>query len=192
MAVSRDGGRRHLAVFGSSTTTLKVVPIGMSAIVALLVWRLGRRTIGEPSATIAALAVSVEGVHRIRCCTSSPAPDVAMPRHTGPLIDALEAHHVTHFNGDYWIVYRVAFETHERIVGSPRSFKRWPSYDRAVAEDPDPPAVFVARSGLVPIYRRGLVRLGIAFEKYRAGDFVVFQPARKVDFDRVLADGQPT
>jgi predicted membrane-bound mannosyltransferase len=35
------------SVFGSSTTTLKAVPIGMSAIAALLVWRLGRRTIGE-------------------------------------------------------------------------------------------------------------------------------------------------
>ena len=44
------------AVFGSSTATLKAVPIGMSAISALLVWRLGRRTIGEPGATIAGLA----------------------------------------------------------------------------------------------------------------------------------------
>ena len=44
------------AVFGSSTATLKAVPIAMSAISALLVWRLGRRTIGEPGATIAGLA----------------------------------------------------------------------------------------------------------------------------------------
>src|SRR4029077_17553633 len=44
------------ALFGSSTTTLKAVPIVMSAIAAVLVWRLGRRTIGEPGATIAALA----------------------------------------------------------------------------------------------------------------------------------------
>jgi len=43
-------------VFGSSTTTLKAVPIGMSAVSALLVWRLGRRTIGDAGATIAALA----------------------------------------------------------------------------------------------------------------------------------------
>ena len=44
------------AVFGSSTATLKAVPLAMSAISALLVWRLGRRTIGEPGATIAGLA----------------------------------------------------------------------------------------------------------------------------------------
>src|SRR5262249_31942774 len=138
---------------------------------------------------IAALAVSVEGVHRIRCCTSPLAPDSAMPTHTGSLIAALDAHRVKHFEGDYWIVYRVAFETDERIVGTPRSFKRWPPYDRAVAADPRPAAVFVGRSKQGQIYQRGLVRLGMDFEKYRAGDFVVYQPARKVDFERVLATG---
>lgn len=141
---------------------------------------------------VAAFSVSVDGVHRLRCCTSSRAPDVAMPRHTGPLIKALEAHHVTHFNGDYWIVYRVAFETDERIIGSPRSFKRWRPYERAVAADPDPPAVFVARSSLGPTYGRGLERLGVAFTRYQAGDFVVYQPARRIDFERVLAAGSTT
>ena len=138
---------------------------------------------------VAALAVSVEGVHRIRCCTSPLAPDVAMPRHTGPLIDALDAHHVTHFEGDYWIVYRVAFETNERIIGTPRSFKRWPEYDRAVAADPHPATVFVTRSRQGQLYARGLARLGVAFERYRAGDFTVYEPAHKVDFEHVLAVG---
>ena len=139
---------------------------------------------------VAALAVSVDGVHRIKCCTASAAPDVGIPRHTGPLIAALEAHHVTHFDGDYWIVYRVAFETNEKIVGSPRGFKRWPPYDRATAADPDPPAVFVARSALGPAYHRGLLRLHIPFTRYRAGDFVVFQPAHKVDPETVLDAGR--
>jgi hypothetical protein len=128
-------------------------------------------------------------VQRLRCCTAPAAPDVSMPRYTGPLINALDAHHVTTIDADYWIVYRVAFESHERIVGTPRSFKRWPPYDAAVAAAPDPPAVFVSRSGLVAIYHRGLGRLGIPFSSYRAGDFTVFQPARKVDFERVLTAG---
>ena len=83
-----------------------------------------------------------------------------------------------HFYGDYWIVYRVAFETDERVVGTPRSFKRWPPYDRAVAADPHPATVFVGRSPEGRVYERGLVRLGVVFEKYRAGDFVVYQPAQ--------------
>jgi hypothetical protein len=112
-----------------------------------------------------------------------------MPRRTGPLIHALEAHHVTHFDADYWIAYRVAFETNEHIVGSPRSFKRYPPYEQEVAADPHPPAVFVTRSALGPTYHRGLVRLGVPYQRYYAGDFVVYQPDRNVDFETVLAAG---
>jgi hypothetical protein len=159
------------------------------AAVTLLLLYAARHPVAQIVLLVAALAVSVDGVHRIRCCTSPAAPDVAMPRHTGPLIDALDAHHVTHFDADYWIAYRVTFETDERIIGSPRSFKRWPPYDQAVAADPNPPAVFIARSKLSPEYRRGLMRLGIHYGRYLAGDFVVYQPSRKVDFETVMAAG---
>jgi Dolichyl-phosphate-mannose-protein mannosyltransferase len=41
-------------VFGSSVAVLRAVPIALYAVGALLLWRIGRRTIGEPGATIAA------------------------------------------------------------------------------------------------------------------------------------------
>lgn len=40
-------------LFGSSWLALRAVPIVLSAVAALLVWRVGRRTIGEPAATVA-------------------------------------------------------------------------------------------------------------------------------------------
>jgi len=40
-------------VFGSSWLALRIVPIILSGLAALLVWRVGRRTIGEPAATVA-------------------------------------------------------------------------------------------------------------------------------------------
>ncbi len=40
-------------VFGSSWLALRIVPIALSAVAALLVWRVGRRTIGEPAAAVA-------------------------------------------------------------------------------------------------------------------------------------------
>jgi hypothetical protein len=156
---------------------------------ALLLMFAARSAVVQVLLLLGAFAVSVDGVHRIACCTASLAPDVSMPNDTKPLISALDRHHVRHFDGDYWIVYRVAFETHERITGSPRSFKRWPPYDRAVAADPTTTTVFVATSRLGETYRLGLVRLGVAFRRYRAGDFVVDQPARHVDFEHVLAAG---
>jgi hypothetical protein len=157
--------------------------------VTLLLMYAARHPVAQVLLLVAALAVSVEGVHRIRCCTSPSAPDVAMPRHTRPLIDALDAHHVTHFDADYWIAYRVAFETNERIIGSPRAFKRYPPFDRAVAADANPPAGFVKRSSTGPTYQRGLARLHIRYDRYIAGDFVVYQPAHKVDFETVMSAG---
>ncbi len=41
-------------IFGSSWLALRVVPITLSAVAALIVWRVGRRTIGEPGAAVAA------------------------------------------------------------------------------------------------------------------------------------------
>jgi hypothetical protein len=42
------------AVAGSSTLALKLVPVALFAVAAVLVWRVGIRTIGEPAARIAA------------------------------------------------------------------------------------------------------------------------------------------
>ena len=42
------------AVAGSSTLALKLVPAALYAVAAVLVWRVGRRTVGEPAARIAA------------------------------------------------------------------------------------------------------------------------------------------
>jgi uncharacterized membrane protein len=173
-------------VIGEGRYVLFILP----AVVLLLAYA-ARSPVVQVVLLVAAFSVSVDGVHRIRCCTQPLAPDVAMPHHTGPLIDALEAHHVTRFEGNYWIVYRVAFETNERIVGAPSTTSRWPPYDRAVAADADPPAVFVATSATVATYRRGLARLGVSFTTYPGGAFVVYQPAHKIDFDRVLQAGRP-
>jgi Dolichyl-phosphate-mannose-protein mannosyltransferase len=40
-------------IFGSSWLALRIVPIVLSGLAALLVWRVGRRTIGEPAARVA-------------------------------------------------------------------------------------------------------------------------------------------
>jgi hypothetical protein len=161
----------------------------MPAVILLLV-HAARHPIVQVALLVGALTLSVYGVNRIRCCTSPAAPDIAMPRRTGPLIKALEAHHVKHFKADYWIAYRVAFETDERIIGSPRFFVRSPPFDRAVAADPAAPVVFVTKSGVGPNYHRGLVRLGIDFERYYAGDFVVYKPARPIDMETVIRAGR--
>jgi hypothetical protein len=44
-----------LGVFGTSVLAVRAVPVLLTAVAALLVWRVGRRTVGEPAASIAAL-----------------------------------------------------------------------------------------------------------------------------------------
>jgi 4-amino-4-deoxy-L-arabinose transferase-like glycosyltransferase len=41
-------------IAGSSWLALRMIPIALSAVAALLIWRVGRRTIGEPAAAVAA------------------------------------------------------------------------------------------------------------------------------------------
>jgi Dolichyl-phosphate-mannose-protein mannosyltransferase len=53
------------APFGSSVLALRVVPIVLSAVSAYLVWRVGRRTIGEPAARIAAALFWVWPVYSV-------------------------------------------------------------------------------------------------------------------------------
>ena len=160
----------------------------MPAFVLLLMYA-ARHPVVQVVLLLGALGVSADGVHRITCCTSPRAPDVAMPLHTGPLIDALEQMHVHAFYGDYWIAFRVAFETDEKIVGSPRIFKRWPPYDAAAAAQDPTTVVFVAGSRLGTTFEKGLQRMGVEYSKRTAGDFVIYQTKTKVSIEPVLAAG---
>jgi len=47
------------AVADSSVATVRVVPIALFAAASVLVWRVGRRTIGEPAATAAAVFFAI-------------------------------------------------------------------------------------------------------------------------------------
>ena len=67
-------------VVGEGRYVMFILP----AVTLLLVYA-ARHPVFQVVLLVAALSVSVEGVHRIRCCTAPGAPDVAMPRRTGPL-----------------------------------------------------------------------------------------------------------
>jgi len=47
------------AVFGTSVLGMRIVPMALTAVAAVLVWRIGRRTVGEPAATIAGALIWV-------------------------------------------------------------------------------------------------------------------------------------
>ena len=47
------------ALAGSSAVTVRLVPLALFAVAAILVWRVGRRTVGEPAATAAAVLFAI-------------------------------------------------------------------------------------------------------------------------------------
>jgi hypothetical protein len=127
-----------------------------------------------------AIALSWAGAARIGPVSSALALDEPVPRNTGSLIRVLERAHVHHFYGNYWVAYRVAFETRERIIGSPTTDTRYARYDREVAADANPAHVFVTGTRVEAPFRAYLDTSGIPYRLIDARGFHVYLPARKV------------
>lgn len=53
------------AVFGTHVLLMRLVPIALTAVTAFVVWRIGRRVIGEPGATVAACVLWVWPAYEI-------------------------------------------------------------------------------------------------------------------------------
>lgn len=138
-----------------------------------------------------AAAVSVVTLQRMDAWASvrhdGPA---APPRAFGPLIATLERLRINRVYADYWVAYRLDFETRERIVAANNRFRtartrngrvipapdpwRYPPYARAVAAAPRAGFVFLRPNiGLARIVP-DLARAG--YRRYAVGDFIVYAP----------------
>jgi hypothetical protein len=77
---------------------------------------------------------------------------------------------------NYWIAYRITFESSERIIASPSGFWRYRPYHDAVAADKRPGRVFLAGSRVEREERRRLLREN--YERLAVDGFVVYVPRR--------------
>lgn len=109
-----------------------------------------------------------------------PAPDVPMPVNTAPLLRALASHRVTDAYANYWIAYRVTFETQSRTLVSPVYFDRYPPMAAQVAASARPAYIFVSESKTLPNFDDWCSAHGVAVTQWRAGAFTVVQPASRV------------
>ena len=101
------------------------------------------------------------------------------------LIDELDRRSMTSVYTDYWIAYRLAFETDERIRTSPFGhvvLERYPPYTRAV--DDDPKAVFVLIGDVAGQFRERLEREGMRFAVQPIGVYRIFYRMRPSDIAR--------
>lgn len=122
----------------------------------------------------AALALSLAGLVRMeRQNRFAPiAPDVRVPADLSPALDVLERERATRVLANYWLAYRISFESGERIVATSTGFVRYQPHDRLVRSSPHPARVYV--TGSAEEKRAGPTLLARGFRRIEADGFAVY------------------
>lgn len=92
----------------------------LSPVIALLVGALLTTWPRMLAGLCAAVVLSISGLVIVHGSDQyrQRADGLAVPRHFGPLIDELERRGITRVYADYWVAYRLAFESGERIIAA--------------------------------------------------------------------------
>ena len=135
--------------------------------------------------------ITAVNLHRMEPWLKIRQPLPTTPRDYSPLISTLDRLHLDRVYADYWIAYRLDWDTRERIIAVENQFRtvkfvrgqavpsrdpevRYPPYERAVESAPRHGFVFwrqtVSSVGIVP----ALVQHG--YVRHLAGPFVVYAP----------------
>jgi len=130
---------------------------------------------GIAVAAVGALAILTVAVLAAFTAVPGPAaPDVAVPDNITPLIEFLDDHDVTTVEADYWIAYRLVFESDERIVAATTTgIIRNDRYQDAVIGGADA-RVFVVDSAELHAFRADLERRGVDYPFETVDGFVVY------------------
>ena len=96
------------------------------------------------------------------------------------LIDALDREGITEIYTDYWVAYRVAFETQERIVAATTAgIPRYPPYFDVVGASSR--SAWVVDSGhQLELFEQALDDLGVGYRVVPADEWSIVVPERHV------------
>jgi hypothetical protein len=104
----------------------------------------------------------------------------AVPVRMGGLVEALEQERIDAVFSDYWIAYRLAFESRERVIATGVPTERYEPYDVFVRHSPRPAWVYIEGSAAEAHFTEALARMGVPYRTLRPGRFSVYIPARPV------------
>jgi 4-amino-4-deoxy-L-arabinose transferase-like glycosyltransferase len=150
----------------------------VSPVLALLLARLlARWTVVAVAGAVLVVASSAVGLDRedagYRAARGADVPIVADD--FGPLVSFLEAHDADRVLANYWIAYRLTFESGEDVIASSTGFVRYVPYDRLVHACPFPTYVFGRGTDEEPRARPAL--LARNYERARVDGFTVYRHA---------------
>lgn len=137
---------------------------------------------GATIGAVAAVALSVLTLARMEDgrVTTPHAPDVRVPATVTPVVDALDRLGITRAYANYWVAYRITFETREAIIVRPIGLSRYRPYDVALARARRVAYIIVEGSRSVERLERAFTRKGVTYQRQRVDGFVVYTPAAPV------------
>lgn len=122
-------------------TSHPVYLLVLSPVVALLLGQLGTTVMRATVLVILCAVVSTVTFHRMELNLTAanderwPPPT---PRSLVPLEHTLAGHHIHRAYADYWIAYRLSFDSREVVIASPDQWRRWTVRNRIVTPVPSP------------------------------------------------------
>ena len=155
-----------------------------------LCFLLARLTMGRRSAIgllVVAVALSGLGLARLHTVSETPGTPfkVGAVSDLSPAIAALDAAGVRSVYADYWVAYRLVFESDERILARPSAgTHRSPEYGAAVEASPEV-AWVVSQGDQRQALVEALDRLGVGYRVVDAGEFAVVFTDRRVSPDEL-------
>jgi len=173
----------------------------LSPVLALLLGQAvsARRHVRTASIAVAAAALTLSGITLARAASwrdSHPRNPAIAPRDIQPLLRILDAARIDRVYAQYWVAYRIDFETNERIIAAESKLKsvrfvdgkpipgaypevRWPAYVRQVNAAPRAAFVFVVWPQDANRAKRLAVMRELeahGFTKRRYADLVILLP----------------
>lgn len=143
-----------------------------------------------PAGLAVLLSLTVVGLGRMDGAgVAAPyAPDVHVPEDLGDLEALVDDLGVEHAYADYWLAYRLTFETEEEVLVSPLYVTRRREIDAAVRADPAAAYLFVRTSATYDAFAGWCREAAPPCRFEERGDFAVALPGRPVVPEEVPVD----
>lgn len=154
-----------------------LVPI--APYLALLLTAALRRRVSVALVAVALVVTTAATLPRLQPVTQQIESSRYVPADAAPLLAALHARGIDLIFADYWIAYRVGFESGQRVLAAPLVSERRPDDTARVRAGPAS-WVFVDGSNGARTFALQLAVLGVPSVVAAAGGFLIVTPARQI------------
>ena len=151
-----------------------------SPLLALLVAHAARNAVAIGVAFALMATVSVGQLSTMGDGASGMASNRPPPVEMGGLIDALETEGIDAVYADYWVAYRLTFQSRESVIAMGVPINRYKPYEEHVRSSPRSAWVHVAGSIADQTFAATLRTLGVPYRLLRPGKWALYIPDRPV------------